>query len=112
MALTGLAPSARAILQFDIFLGYGDVVPKQTSGKFFAAILMLGGLSIISIITATVTSAFVTRRQAELQATGDDPVLSELGKIAARLDGVEAELRRVGGGGELPPRDQPEPPSG
>src|SRR5438270_752468 len=55
-------------------VGYGDVVPKQTSGKFFAAILMLGGLSIISIITATVTSASVTRRQAELQATGDDPV--------------------------------------
>lgn len=93
-------------------VGYGDVVPKQTSGKFFAAILMLGGLSIISIITATVTSAFVTRRQAELQATGDDPVLSELGKIAVRLDGVEAELRRVGGGGELPPSDRPEPPSG
>ena len=76
-------------------VGYGDVVPKQTSGKFFAAVLMLGGLSIISIITATITSAFVTRRQAELQATGKDPVLHELEQISARLDGLEAELQAV-----------------
>ena len=95
-------------------VGYGDVVPKQTSGKFFAAVLMLGGLSIISIITATVTSAFVARRQADLQATGKDPVLHELEQISVRLDGLESEVRRLSraGGTHADAPHRGEPPGG
>jgi voltage-gated potassium channel len=85
-------------LQTVTTVGYGDVVPQDTSGKIFGAILMLGGLSLLSIITATITSAFVTRRQAEAQASGEDPVMRQLQKIELRLDGIDAELRRLGGG--------------
>lgn len=74
-------------------VGYGDVVPTQTSGKALAAILMIGGLSFLSIITATITSAFVARRQTELRDAGKDPVMRQLDQIAARLDRIEAELR-------------------
>ena len=81
-------------LQTITTVGYGDVVPNDTDGKVVGAILMLGGLSLISVITAVVTSAFVTRRQAELQAAGEDPVMQELKQIAARLERMEAELRR------------------
>ena len=75
-------------------VGYGDVVPNETDGKVVGAILMLGGLSLISVITAVVTSAFVTRRQAELQAEGKDPVMQELKQIEARLERMEATLQR------------------
>jgi voltage-gated potassium channel len=88
-------------LQTVTTVGYGDVVPQDTTGKIFGAILMLGGLSLLSIITATITSAFVTRRQAEVQAAGDDPVMRELQKLESRLDGIDAELRRLGG--DAPP---------
>jgi voltage-gated potassium channel len=73
-------------------VGYGDVVPNQTSGKALAAILMIGGLSFLSIITATITSAFVARRQSELQEAGKDPVMRKLAEISARLDMIEGEL--------------------
>jgi hypothetical protein len=56
---------------------------------------------LLSIITATITSAFVTRRQAEMQAAGDDPVMRELHRIESRLDGIDAELRRLRG--DAPP---------
>jgi voltage-gated potassium channel len=79
-------------------VGYGDVVPTETSGKVMASILMLVGLSFLSIVTATVTSAFVTRRQAELREKGEDPVILKLNQISARLDAIEEELRR-------PPRE-------
>jgi voltage-gated potassium channel len=88
-------------LQTVTTVGYGDVVPQDTTGKIFGAILMLGGLSLLSIITATITSAFVTRRQAEAQAAGDDPVMRELQRIESRLEGIDAELRRLGG--DAPP---------
>ena len=81
-------------LQTITTVGYGDVVPNDTDGKVVGAILMLGGLSLLSVITAVVTSAFVTRRQAELQAAGEDPVMQQLQQIAARLERIDAELRR------------------
>jgi voltage-gated potassium channel len=70
------------------------VVPRQTAGKAVAALLMVGGLSFLSILTATITSSFVTRRQDRARARGDDPVMQELRHIAQRLDELERELER------------------
>ena len=85
-------------------VGYGDVVPTQTSGKALAAILMLGGLSFLSIITATITSAFVARRQEELREAGEGPRDAEAGtQISARLDRIEGEL-----GGTPPDPQEPD----
>ena len=84
-------------------VGYGDVVPGQASGKALGAVLMLIGLSFLSIVTATITSAFVARRQADLVETGEDPLMRRLDEISARLDVLDAALRDQG-------RD-PEPPS-
>jgi voltage-gated potassium channel len=88
-------------LQTVTTVGYGDVVPGQTSGKVLASILMLGGLSLLSIVTATITSAFIARRQTELQEAGEDPVIKRLDQISSRLDDVEAQISRLGG--EAPP---------
>jgi voltage-gated potassium channel len=74
-------------------VGYGDIVPTQTSGKVLAAVLMIVGLSFLSIVTAMITSAFVSRRQEELRDAGHDPVMQQLDQIAARLDRIEDELR-------------------
>jgi voltage-gated potassium channel len=83
-------------------VGYGDVVPGDASGKALAALLMLGGLSLISVVTATITSAFVARRQAEMQQSGEDPVMRKLETITARLDAMDGELKRLS---ETIPRD-------
>lgn len=76
-------------------VGYGDIVPSQASGKFMAAVLMLGGLSLLSIVTATITSSFVARRQQEAMAAGDDPVQNQLTAISDRLAVMETELREL-----------------
>lgn len=80
-------------------VGYGDVVPTETSGKAVGALLMLGGLSFLSILTATITSSFVARRQARARERGEDPVMRELTRIGERIDSLEAELRRARSGG-------------
>jgi voltage-gated potassium channel len=83
-------------LQTVTTVGYGDVVPGQTSGKALASVLMLGGLAFLSIVTATITSAFIARRQAEAQEAGEDPVIQRLDQISSRLDKMDAEISRLG----------------
>lgn len=75
-------------------VGYGDVVPQSTAGKVVASVLMLGGLSFLAIITALITSAFVTRAQTNAQAGTRDEVLEQLHEITSQLATVKEQLAR------------------
>jgi voltage-gated potassium channel len=75
-------------------VGYGDIVPDQTAGKIIAGFLMLGGLSLLSVVTAAITSGFVSRAEARRRASGEDPVLQKLDQLASELQVVKAELER------------------
>jgi voltage-gated potassium channel Kch len=78
-------------LQTVTTVGYGDVVPDQAIGKVIAAFLMLGGLSLLAVITASVTSGFVARAR----AGGDDPAMQMLERLGAELEAIRAELERL-----------------
>ena len=73
-------------------VGYGDIVPDQTAGKLIAGLLMLGGLSLIAVVTAAITSGFVSRADAQRRAAGEDPVMQKLDAIATELKAVKTEL--------------------
>lgn len=73
-------------------VGYGDIVPNQTAGKIIAAFLMVGGLSLIAVVTAAITSGFVSRADAQRRAVGGDPVMQNLDEIAAELKAVKTEF--------------------
>jgi voltage-gated potassium channel len=76
-------------------VGYGDIVPNQTAGKVIAGFLMLGGLSLLSVVTAAITSGFVSRADAQRQAAGEDPVMQKLEEVSAELRAVKAEVERL-----------------
>ncbi len=42
--------------------GYGDVVPGTAAGRLVGAILMFGGVTVLSVVTATVASVLVAQR--------------------------------------------------
>ena len=65
-------------------VGYGDIIPDQTAGKVIAGFLMLGGLSLISVLTAVITSGFVALAQERRRASGEDPIGQKLEEIATR----------------------------
>jgi voltage-gated potassium channel len=76
-------------------VGYGDIIPDQTAGKVIAGFLMLGGLSLLAVVTAAITSAFVARAQASGRLAGEDAVTQKLDQLAAELQEVKAEVRRL-----------------
>ncbi|MGO9751337.1 MAG: potassium channel family protein [Solirubrobacteraceae bacterium] len=85
-------------------VGYGDIVPDQTVGKIMACFLMLGGLSLISVVTAAITSGFVARAEALRRAAGEDPVVQKLDQLALQLHSIKAEIDHL-----RPPTDGEDP---
>jgi voltage-gated potassium channel len=76
-------------------VGYGDVVPDQTAGKIIGAFLMLGGLSLLAIVTAAITSGFVARAQARRKPPEHDPVMKKLDELGTELQTVKSELEQL-----------------
>ena len=76
-------------------VGYGDVVPTTVGGRLVAAVVMLGGLAFLAVITAAVTSSFVTRAAEEHgQSTGAAPATTnDVRELHERLDHIEALLQ-------------------
>jgi voltage-gated potassium channel len=78
-------------------VGYGDYVPVSPTGRLIATIMLFNGVAVISVITATISSRFVSNPgRGELPVTLDD--------IDERLTRIEAALAAVAGlpGGTLP----------
>src|SRR3990172_4820891 len=46
-------------------VGYGDIVPGTTGGRIVAALVMLSGVALVSVFTATVSSLIITNRLKE-----------------------------------------------
>jgi voltage-gated potassium channel len=75
-------------------VGYGDIVPQQTAGKVIAAVLMMGGLALLSVVTALITSGFVSRAETHRRSTGQDPAIQKLDQLAEELRAIRTELEQ------------------
>jgi voltage-gated potassium channel len=76
-------------------VGYGDIVPTTTFGRTVAGVVMVFGITFISLITALVTSALITREQRRRQALADaahPPLHETLARIEQRLEAIERRL--------------------
>jgi voltage-gated potassium channel len=73
-------------LQTVTTVGYGDVVPGTPAGKIIASFLLLGGLSLLSVVTATITSAFVARAQRQRHGDREEELLQRLQEVSEKLD--------------------------
>ena len=75
-------------LQTVTTVGYGDVTPKQASGRFIATVVMLTGIGFLAVVTASVTASLVesSRRRFAAQSESED---------ARRLDGIDRRLARI-----------------
>jgi voltage-gated potassium channel len=78
-------------------VGYGDLVPTSTTGRFIAALVMVVGIGFLTVITAAITSTFIESGRRRLRATRTDTVSAKLDQMSARLEAIEATLKNISG---------------
>jgi voltage-gated potassium channel len=76
-------------------VGYGDKVPDTAPGQILAAAVMLLGIGFVTVITASITGAFVARSRPDQEQTDarDTEQRHEFERIHERLERIEAALR-------------------
>ena len=76
-------------------VGYGDNVPETTASRLVAVLVMLLGISFLTVITAAITSTFVSRSRLELASSEPEgPTAEQLDELNTRLERIEAALTR------------------
>ena len=79
-------------LQTITTVGYGDVTPRDPSGRLVGAAVMLLGIASLSILTATITSSFIEARQADRLANEAAEERAPRASLEARLEEVIERL--------------------
>jgi voltage-gated potassium channel len=74
-------------------VGYGDDIPMSLAGRLVAALVMLFGIGFLTVITASITSTFVSRSRHEPSDAGA-AMAEQLRQLDRRLERIEAALSR------------------
>jgi voltage-gated potassium channel len=86
-------------LQTVTTVGYGDVTPRDSVGRFIAAVVMLSGIGFLAVITAAVTAALVESSRSRFAARSELDEARRLDGIDQRLARIEAALQQSASGG-------------
>jgi voltage-gated potassium channel len=85
-------------LQTVTTVGYGDFVPHNTEGRIIGSLVMLGGISFIAVVTASIAAALVEAARRRAGARPEDhPLAPQLEEISARLQRLEEATARPSG---------------
>lgn len=68
-------------------VGYGDYVPVTTTGRIIAVLLMIGGISLIGVVTATVAHWIIA------EVTKDDS--AQQAATVAHIETLREEIVRL-----------------
>ena len=73
-------------------VGYGDAYPVTVPGRFFAVGIMLLGISVLGVVTASVSAALVKRTNAGATQDQQQQALGELQTLIATVARLESQV--------------------
>lgn len=79
-------------------VGCGDHVPRSTGGQIVGALVMLAGIAFLSVVTASISAAFVGSARRRVRADEDAARARELHEVAERLARIKRLVERIAAG--------------
>ncbi len=70
-------------------VGYGDIVPSTYASRAFAVLVVLLGLAVLSLATASVAAMFVETEERQIERD----LLREIGALRAEVRALRDEVR-------------------
>ena len=84
-------------------VGYGDVVPQTPVGRAFAVLVVLLGLAVLSMVTASLAALFVERAVEADERQIERDLMREIRALRRQVDELQQRLD-----GEHPPTRHPD----
>lgn len=81
-------------------VGYGDVVPTSFVGRLLASILILFGLAVLALLTATFSTMLMGRAMG-VMAKDESEILKEIRRLHERLDRLEMSESKSAGSSQM-----------
>ena len=70
-------------------VGYGDIVPSTHASRAFAVVVVLLGLAVLSLVTASVAAMFVETEERQIERA----LMQEIGSLRSEVRSLRDELR-------------------
>jgi voltage-gated potassium channel len=74
-------------------VGYGDIVPSTHASRAFAVLVVLLGLAVLSLVTASVAAMFVETEERQIERD----LMREIGALRTEVRSLHEELRELKG---------------
>ena len=72
-------------------VGYGDIVPSTHASRAFSVLVVLLGLAVLSLVTASVAAMFVETEERQIE----QDLMHEIGALRAELRSLHEEVRQL-----------------
>lgn len=80
-------------------VGYGDIIPSTHASRAFAVLVVLLGLAVLSLVTASVAAMFVETEERQIERD----LMQEIGVLRSEVRALRDELRAATARGDLAP---------
>lgn len=77
-------------------VGYGDIVPVTTAGRAIGVYLMVVGIALFGVLTASVAAYFVGETEEAAQGPTNKELMSKLEELETQLEELEQSLNILG----------------
>jgi voltage-gated potassium channel len=72
-------------------VGYGDIVPSTHASRAFAVLVVLLGLAVLSLVTASLAAMFVETEERQIERD----LMHEIGALRAEVRSLHAQLQEL-----------------
>lgn len=72
-------------------VGYGDIVPSTHASRAFSVIVVLLGLAVLSLVTASVAAMFVETEERQIERD----LMQAIGILRNDINGLHQEIREL-----------------